>query len=74
LYRYNQVSYEQLLRVRMCNTQFPAEVAIYEKDYVAVTDAATDGNKQITLSFTPWRNDTKYEVRLEYYMVGLYKC
>jgi hypothetical protein len=62
LYRYNQVSYEQLLRVRMCNTQFPAEVAIYEKDYVAVTDAAT------------WRNDTKYEVRLEYYMVGLYKC
>ena len=66
---------DQLLRVRMCNnigtlTQFPAEVAIYEKDYVSVTNFATDGNNEITLSFTPWVNNTKYEVRLEYYMAG----
>ena len=66
----HQVSMEQMLRVRMCGSQFPAQVAIYEKDYVAVTDAVTDADKTITFSFTPWHNNTKYEVRIEYHMSG----
>ena len=62
-------SADQNLRATMCGTSFPSVVGVYAKEYVEVSagDFGVDGaTGDITVSFEPWREETRYEVRLRY--------
>ena len=62
-------SADQNLRATMCGTAFPSVVGVYAKEYVEVSagDFGVDGTTgDITVSFEPWREETRYEVRLRY--------